>query len=63
MENQIQQNLKSSNIDLKLVDNSKKRKRNQLKGPAGYGIPHEIKKRKLDGGIEDEKNDLDENPA
>ena len=39
----------ASKIDLLFVDNSsKKRKRNQLKGPAGYGLKMQAKKRKID---------------
>lgn len=47
MESNKEEEIKQK-IELQFVDNSRKRKRNQLKGPAGYGLSQETKKRKLD---------------
>ncbi|CDW72845.1 7sk snrna methylphosphate capping enzyme [Stylonychia lemnae] len=52
-----EENKSTSKIDLHHVENSKKRKRNDLKGPAGYGIPDNTKKIKID-----DLNDSDSKP-
>ena len=57
---------KPPQINFSFVDSSKKRKRNQLKGPSNYGIPFESKKQKLDeNGVPfgQEENKLTESPA
>lgn len=53
-----------ASVELSLADNtSKKRKRRELKGPSGYGIPLESKKRKVDTNANAEEREENEVPA